>query len=114
MDYRADTFARRFKSAQLYLNSPDIQGIFSIKYRDDCVNNSEYTHYVNHSLRQNLGLHVDRLDGDFVGNAWLVNDQLQNRAILVEHETGLEILGAIGSIASLIALLPLISSACPA
>jgi hypothetical protein len=39
-----------------------------------------------------------------------VKDRAQNRAILVEHETGLEILGAIGSFASLIALLPMISS----
>ncbi|MFA5191358.1 MAG: hypothetical protein WC740_11565 [Verrucomicrobiia bacterium] len=82
-----------------------------MKYRDDCVNGSEYTHFVDDFLGRNLGLAVKRLDGDFGGQAWLVKDNRQNRAILVEHETGLEILGAIGSVASLIALLPLISSA---
>lgn len=111
MDYRTDTFARRFKSAKAQLNSPKVQGIVSLKYRDDCVNSSEYSHFVDDSLKRNLGLDVDQLDGDFGGQAWLVKDRLQNRAILVEHETGLEILGAIGSVASLIALLPLISSA---
>jgi hypothetical protein len=111
MDYRTDSFARRFRTAQQHLNSKAIQEIVSLKYRDDCVNGSEYSHFVHDILQQELGLQVDQLSGDFGGNAWLLQDRLQSRLILVEHETGLEILGAFGSIASLIALIPLINSA---
>ena len=109
MDYRTDSFVRRFRSAQLHLKTQDIQGLVSLKYRDNCVHNSEYSHFIEDCLKQNLGLGVEQLHGDFGGQAWLATDQHQNMAILVQHETGLEILGAIGSIASLIALLPLIS-----
>lgn len=80
------------------------------EYRDDCVNDSEYSHFIDEYLSQNLGLTLNRLQGDFGGQTWLVKDQDQNMAILVQHETGLEILSAIGSIASLVTLIPLISS----
>lgn len=82
----------------------------SLKYRDHCANNSEYSHFIDGYLRAALNLTVDRVEGEFGGHAWLVSDKSKNRAIVVEHETGLEILGVIGSIASVIALLPLISS----
>ncbi len=110
MDHRTDSFFRRFTSAQSHLKAQDIQGLVSLKYRDDCVHDSEYSHFTDDYLRGALHLNVTQVDGEFGGRAWLVRDKLQNSAILVEHETGLEILGAIGSIASLIALLPLISS----
>ena len=109
MDYRTDSFARRFKSAQPHMKTQDIQGLVSLKYRDNCVHDSEYSHFIEDYLKQKLGLCVEQLHGDFGGQAWLATDQHQNMAILVQHETGLEILGAIGSVASLIALLPLIS-----
>lgn len=109
MNYRRDSFVRRFRSAKLSLGAQDIQGLVSFKYRDDPVAPSEYLHFIDDYLRQNLRLDVARVDGDFGGQAWLVTDKAQNKAMLVEHETGLEILGAIGSVASLIALLPLIS-----
>lgn len=111
MNPRTDTFARRFKCAQAHLGALGLQDIVSFKYRDNGVSGSEYSHFVDDALRQSLALSVDRLDGEFGGQAWLVKDQFQNRAILVEHETGLEILGAVGSVASLIALLPLINCA---
>lgn len=109
MDYRTDSFARRFKGAQPHMKTQDIQGLVSLKYRDNCVHDSEYSHFIEDYLKQKLGLCVEQLHGDFGGQAWLATDQHQNMAILVQHETGLEILGAIGSVASLIALLPLIS-----
>ncbi|MGO9127424.1 MAG: hypothetical protein ACLP6G_21355 [Terriglobales bacterium] len=90
MNYRLDSFARKFWSAKLSLGTPDTQGVVSFKYRDDPVGPSAHS--------------------QFGGQAWLVTDKAYNRAILVEHESGLEILSAIGSVASLIALLPLISS----
>ncbi len=111
MDYRTDSFARRFRTAKPHLASGNIQSLVSLKFRDQPVNSSEYSHFIDGHLRHDLDLDVSRLEGDFGGQAWLVTDKIQNRAIVVEHETGLEILGAIGSIASLIALVPLISSA---
>lgn len=111
VDYRTETFDRRFRNAQPHLNSADVQGIVSFKFRDDCVNYSEYAHFVDDFLGRNKNLSITPLQGDLGGRAWLVKDQTQNQSILVEHETGLEILGAIGSIASLIALLPMICSA---
>lgn len=110
MDHRTDSFARRFRSAQSHLGVQAIQGIVSLKFRHHYVNGPEYSQFINDHLRRNLGLDVARLDGEFDGQAWLVTDKAHNRAIFVEHETGLEILGAIGSVASLIALLPLISA----
>ena len=109
MDHRTDSFFRRFTSAQSHLKVQDIQGLVSLKYRDDCLHNPEYSGFID-DLRRASHLPVKQVHGEFGGRAWLVRDKSQNSAILVEHETGLEILGAIGAIASLIALLPLISS----
>lgn len=111
MDNRTETFTRRFTEAQKHLLAPDVQGIVSIKFRDDCVGYSTYDHLADDLLHREMGLVVQPLDRAFGGRAWLVLDRRQSRAILVEHETGLEILGAIGSAASLIALMPMIGSA---
>lgn len=110
MDHRTDSFTRRFRSAKSHLGAPDIQRLVSLKYRHHGVNGPDYSQFIDDYLRRTLGFNVVEVDGDFGGQAWLVTDKAQNRAILVEHETGLEILSAIGSVASLIALLPLISS----
>lgn len=110
MDQRTDPFIRKFKSAQGYLQAKNMQDIVSLKYRDDCVSSSEYSHLTDQYLKATLGLAVTRAEGDFWGQAWLVRDEHRNRVILVEHETGLEILYVAGSIASLVALIPLISS----
>jgi hypothetical protein len=110
MDSRTDSFAQRFRSAQTHLKTQGIHKLVSLKYRGrHDVPGSAYLHLVE-DLRREQGLDVAPVDGGFGGQAWLVSDRAQNRAILVEHETGLEILGAIGSVASLIALIPMISS----
>lgn len=110
MDYRTESFARRFKSAKAHLGSHSTQELISLKHRDWAVSSSEYRHFIDDYLTRTVGLEVAGVDGDFGGQAWLVKDKAGNRVILVEHETGLEVLGAIGSLASLIALLPMISS----
>jgi len=110
MDYRTESFLRRFKNAQTHLKAKDIQEVVSFKYRDTIGNRSEYEHFVGDYLQGTLQLDAKPLDGNFGDRAWLVKDESGNCAIIVEHETGLEILGAIGSIASLIALIPMISS----
>jgi hypothetical protein len=110
VDSRKDLFAQRFRSAQTHLKTKGIHDLVSLKYRGrHDVPGSAYLHFVD-DLTRGQGLDVAPVDGGFGGQAWLVTDRAQNRAILVEHETGLEILSAIGSVASLIALLPMISS----
>lgn len=101
MDYRTDSFVRRFNSAKSHLAAKNIQHLVSLKYRQS-ANGSDYVHFID-DLKRNSSLGIQRVDGSFGGQAWLVTDKDQN-------ETGLEILGAIGSIATLIALLPMISS----
>jgi hypothetical protein len=101
---------RKFRSAQRHLLSGRIQDIVSLKWRDDCVSGSEYRHFFGDYLTQALGLRLAQADGDFWGRAWLVSDDHGNRVVLVEHETGLEILAVAGSIASLVALVPVIAS----
>jgi hypothetical protein len=110
MDNRTASFLRKFKNAQSLLESESIHEIVSLKYRENCVNNSEYVHFIDHYLRNELGLEINPVNGDFWGKAWIVSDPLENKVILVEHETGLEILYVAGSIASLIALIPVINS----
>jgi hypothetical protein len=111
VSYRAESFARRFESAQPHLGVSGIRGLVSLKFRERRdVMPSEYSTFLGDHLGRNMGLDVTPLPGNFGGQAWLVSDKVKNRAILIEHETGLEILGAVGSIASLVALLPLISS----
>jgi len=110
MDNRTDSFVRKFKNAQSLLETKSIHEIVSLKYRENCVNNSEYVHFIDHHLRNELGLEINPINGDFWGKAWIVSGPLKNKIILVEHETGLEILYVAGSIASLIALIPVINS----
>jgi hypothetical protein len=57
-----------------------------------------------------LSFEIIKADGDFWCQTWLVSDEHQNRVVLVQHETGLEILAVAGSIASLIILFPMINS----
>lgn len=109
MDYRTDSFLRRFDAATTHLQARDVKDIVSLKYRQN-VPDSDYLRFVD-DLKRSSDLSIQSVNGSFGGRAWLASDDTQNRVILVEHETGLEILGAIGSAASLIALLPLISSA---
>jgi hypothetical protein len=110
MDQRAEPFIRKFKSAQRYLQTKDIQDLVSLKFRDDCVDCGQYSHFIDQYIRRTLAFAVEPAQGDFWGRAWVVTDSRQNKVILVEHETGLEILAVAGSVASLIALVPLISS----
>ena len=108
MDYRTDSFLRRFTSALPYLKAQSIQELVSLKHRDTVANYSEYSDFVEDYLIGTLRLDVKPID--LAGRAWIVTDNSGNSVILVEHETGLEILYISGSIASLIALIPMISS----
>ena len=109
MDSRKESFIRKFSDAQKYLDSSSIYDLVSIKYRDN-VNDSEYHNFIASYLQSELNLKIKQIDGDFQGRGWLVADKSHNKVLLVEHETGLEILYIAGSIASLLSLIPLINS----
>ncbi len=110
MDSRTEPFLRKFSNAQSLLDARSIQDIVSLKYRESCVNNSDYVHFIDRHLKNEEGLEINPMSGDFWGKAWVVSDSHKNKIILVEHETGLEILYVAGSVASLIALIPVINS----
>jgi hypothetical protein len=72
MDYRTETIMRRLTEAQRHLLAPDVQGVVSIKFRDDCVGSSTYHHLADDLLHREMGLEVQPLDGAFGSHAWLV------------------------------------------
>lgn len=109
MDYRKEQFFRRFGKAQSFLDTHKIQELISFKYREHCVSNADYSHFIDGYLKTLHGVEVEPLGNDFGEQAWLVKDREHRCAILIQHETGLEILGAVGSIASLVGLIPLVS-----
>jgi hypothetical protein len=110
MDSRTDSFIKRFTNARQFFNEPSIHNIVSLKYREHCVNYSDYSDFVDDHIKNELKLKVKLLNGNFQGRAWLVSDDNNNSVILVEHETGLEILYVASAIASLISLIPIINS----
>ena len=108
MDYRTESLLKRFTNALPIFNENAIQNIVSLKYRDDCVSYSQYSDFVDHYLRTELHLNVQDLKGKFPEQAWLVSDMNKNRIMIVEHETGLEIIYISSAIASIIGIIPVI------
>ena len=109
MDNRLDDFIRKFSDAQKYLGGNSVSDLVSIKYREN-VNYSSYREFIEVFLHGEMNLEVEEVRGNFLGRGWLIQDSSHNKALLVEHETGLEILYIAGSIASLFSLIPLITS----
>jgi len=108
MDYREKVFKAKFKSAGQHLGvTPD--QVISLKLRDNVSSYDEY-HEMLKFLEHEAGLHWLEVDGNFQGRGYLVDNNDQ-KIIVVEHETGLEILYIAGSIASLIGLVPLVLQA---
>jgi len=108
VDYRKKAFRDKFKSAQEVLKVKSLQDVVSLKFREN-VEHAEYSHLIDF-ISHDMMLKVVPLTGGFQGRAWLVTDTEGKGNILVEHETGLEILGVVGSVASLIGLLPILNS----
>jgi hypothetical protein len=105
MDYREKTFKAKFASAGKHLGvAPD--QIVSLKLRDTVHSYEEY-HEMLRVLEHEAGIHWSKIDGDLQGQGYLVDNDGQ-KVIIVEHETGLEILYIAGSIASLIGLVPVV------
>jgi hypothetical protein len=105
MDYREDSFRRKFAVASQILGVPPEQ-IVSLKLREDVSSYGDYRQLVD-SLHHDAGLEWSEIQADLQGRGYLLGDG-NVRVIVVEHETGLELLYIAGSIASLIALVPLV------
>ena len=105
MDYRQNTFKAKFTSAGQHLGvTPD--QVISLKLRDSVSSYSEY-HEMLQVLEHEAGLHWSEIDGELQGRGYLIDHDGQ-KMIVVEHETGLEILYIAGSVASLIGLIPIV------
>jgi len=102
---REDDFRMKFASAAQHLNVFP-EELLSLKLRDDVANHSEYQELLS-ALAHDSGVQSSRIQGVFQGKAHLVTSS-KTKVIVVEHETGLEILYIAGSIASLVGLVPLI------
>lgn len=103
-EWRLETFLSKFSAAATELGATTASDIESLKFRDDPVPYSEYAHL----LEQLKPLKAKEVKGDYQGRAWKLTDSDGNSVIIVEHETGLEILYVAGALASIISLVPLV------
>lgn len=105
MDYREKSFKEKFGNAARNLGVEPKQ-IVSLKFRETVTSYSEY-HNLLDTLQRETNISYQKLNDNFQGTGYLVVDK-NSKIILVEHETGLELLYIAGSIASLVGLIPLI------
>jgi len=105
MDYREKTFKEKFTCAATHLGIKPEQ-VVSLKIRDTVMSYSEY-HDLIESLKREAGFEYTKIDNGLQGQGYLLGDE-KSKIIIVEHETGLEILYIAGSIASIISLIPLV------
>jgi hypothetical protein len=104
MNDRENNIITRLSSAGDILQTPP-EEIISIKIREKNVFNRDYKSLIER-LVLFANVSVMPITDSFHGNAYLIT--LSNeKIILVEHETGLEILYITGSIASFIGLIPI-------
>jgi hypothetical protein len=102
---REQNFRDKFASAANHLGCSSGE-VVSLKFRDNVGSYGEY-HELLQRLEHVARLHHNAVDGNFQGRAYLIRAS-RSKVIIVEHETGLEVLYVAGSIASLIGLIPLI------
>ena len=105
MSYREDTFKAKFDGAARHLGVAPNQ-VISLKLRESVGSYSEYRNLLQ-TLEHEVGISWQEVDANLQGTGYLVGDA-KVKVIVVEHETGLEILYVAGSIASLIGLIPLV------
>ena len=105
MTYREDAFKTKFADAARCLDvAPD--QVISLKLRETVGSYSEYRHLLK-TLEHEFGISWQEVDGNFQGTGYIVGDN-KYKIIVVEHETGLEILYIAASIASLVGVIPLV------
>jgi len=108
MDYRTKNFQDKFFAASVVLGVPPNE-IMSVKMRDMINSYSEYDAFF-HELEHRPNLTLTPVSGQFQGKGFSFSDG-RNTVILIQHESGLEILNTAASIASLIGLVPLVVQA---
>jgi len=102
---RQSHFNLKFASAARALGvTPD--KIVSLKIRGNVNSYNEYGDLI-HSLEREFGFQCSPVVGELQGHGYLLAKE-KSKIILVEHETGLEILYIVGSIASIIGIIPLV------
>jgi hypothetical protein len=102
-DLRKKTFLAKFQAATVDLKTASYHDIESLKFRG-LTSSHEYS-----KLLAELGpLKIVAIQGDYQGKAWKLTDADDNSIIIVEHETGLEILYVAGAVASIVSLVPII------
>ncbi len=103
---RTQNFRAKFQAAARELGCDSHQGILSLKFRE-MTHAGDYPALL-HTLEP---LKAEEVRGDYQGHAWKLTDPKSNAIILVEHETGLEILYVAGASASILGLIPLVINA---
>jgi hypothetical protein len=101
-NWREKDFITKFEAAAVEFNVSSHRNIESLKFRD--IRFYDYKELIN-DLRP---LKVIKISGTYQGNAWKLTDADHNSIIIVEHETGLEILYVVGAVASIVSMVPLI------
>ncbi|BCT55301.1 hypothetical protein [Dehalococcoides mccartyi] len=101
--WRKRNFLAKFKAAAAELNAVSLRDIESLKFR-----NSTSSHDYQDLITELSPMEVVEIQGDYQGKAWKITDANDNSIIIVEHETGLEILYVVGAVASIISLVPII------
>ena len=102
-DWRLKNFLAKFQAAAVELNAVSYRDIESLKIRD-----SSSSHDYRDLITELGPIEVVQIQGDYQGKAWKITDADDNSVIIVEHETGLEILYIVGAVASIVGLVPII------
>jgi len=105
MDYRTESFRKRFQNAGQILGV-GLDKIVSLKMRDT-VNSNTYCRDLVDTITTETGLICKDINSSLQERAYLLSNS-RNKVIIVEHESGLELLYIAGSIASIISLIPLV------
>jgi hypothetical protein len=99
MDYRKESFQRKFSTAAKCLNARSDQ-IVSLKFRENIDSYNDYRDLLE-MLQHEAGIQYSEVDGELQSRGYMVSLG-PAKLLLVEHETGLEILYIASSIASLL------------
>ncbi|MEW6142708.1 MAG: hypothetical protein AB1597_06050 [Chloroflexota bacterium] len=102
-DRRKKNFLAKFQAAAVELNAASHRDVESLKFRD-----SSSFHGYRDLLTELGSLKVVEIQGNYQGRAWKLTNADDNSVIIVEHETGLEILYIVGAVASIVSLVPLV------
>jgi len=106
MNNHENYFRQKFLECGKYLNVEHTK-LVSLKYRE--MRNHQYYTEVLEYLKKVNGINIKDLGNTLNGHAYHISVNDQN-VVIVEHETGLEILYIAGSIAGIIGLILQISS----